>query len=165
MEESLTAMLRRNQDAIMTKWHQWMMSSCSKEAALFMRREQNRFSNPISYAFRDAMEAIYSAIIDGNEPDCDKLDYAIKIKATQGNDPLEGITFIAILKDLLRKELGGSLADAEFDILESRIDQISRTAEAIFITNRAKIAELAGRGGEALGVRQLAAALSSRSRS
>jgi hypothetical protein len=144
MEERLAEMLRRKQEAILNEWLQRIVNSYPGKAALFMRQEQNRFTNPISYAFREAIKSIYSAIAEEKEADRDKLDYAIKIKATQGSDPLEGIAFISILKDLLREERGGSSADAELDILESRIDKISQSAEKMFIANRAKIAELAG---------------------
>jgi hypothetical protein len=143
MDERIAATLHQNKDAIVNAWHQWILNGYSQKTALFLRQEQNQFANPISYAFREAIESMYSALIEQKEIDRSKLDYAVKIKATQCSDPLEGTAFIFIMKQLIRETLGTSLPEAEFQDLESRVDQIGKTAEEMFIANRAKIAQLA----------------------
>ena len=69
----------------------------------------------------------------------------MKIKAVQGCEPSEAVAFIHSLKGLLRKMPAAFVSEIELTGLESRIDNIASIASEMFIANRRKIAELAGK--------------------
>ena len=110
----------------------------------FLKQQQDRFANPVAYAFRAATEAIYRALVDDRDVDRGPLEYAIKIKAVQELDPSKGVAFIHLLKDTVRETLAASVPENELADFDSRIDRIASVASEMFLVNRAKIAELAG---------------------
>ena len=136
--------LRQQQDRILNDWSQRIANGHSEEMAAFLVKQSDRFANPVAYAFREATEAIYQALVDGGDVNREALGYAMKIKAVQGRDPSEGVAFIHLLKDILREISAGFISENELMDLESRIDEIAAVASDMFIANRRKIAELAG---------------------
>jgi hypothetical protein len=137
--------LRQQKEFILNDWFQRILDGHSKESAVFFLEKPDRFANPVAHAFGEAMEAIYRALADGCDVDRDVLEYAMKIKAVQGHDPSEGVAFIYLLKDLLREIPSGLVSEDEWTGLESRIDRIASVASEMFIANRRKIAEIAGK--------------------
>jgi hypothetical protein len=142
---SLTDLLRQRKKFLLNEWFRRMLEDYAEETASFLRKEQDRFANPVAHAFSEAMEAIYRALVDGCDVNYEALEYAIKIKALQGQDPSRGVAFIHQLKDVVRQMPAGSVTEKEFGELENRIDRIAAAALDMFMANRAKIAELAGK--------------------
>jgi hypothetical protein len=145
VENLLCDRLQQQQDRILNDWSQRILDGHSEKTAAFLVKQSDRFANPVAYAFREATEAIYQALVDGGDVDRNALGYAMKIKAVQEHDPSEGVAFIYLLKDLLRKMPAGFIEENELTDLESRIDAIASIASEMFIANRCTIAELAGK--------------------
>jgi hypothetical protein len=143
IEVSLKDLLQRQKTQILNEWSKRMLEAPADGTSMFLKKKQDRFANPVSHAFHEAMEAIYQALVDDGEVDRGILEYAIKIKAVQGQDSFKGIAFIHQLKDILRKMPDGPMAKNELADLESRIDRIASIASEMFIANRAIIAALA----------------------
>jgi hypothetical protein len=144
-EISLKDMLRQQRKSLLNEWSRRILENPAGATAFFLKKEQDRFASPVAFAFEEAIEAIYQAILDDSDADRSAIEYAIKIKALQGQDPSEGVAFIHLIKDIVRKMAAGSIAENEWTDLECRIDRIASTASEMFIANRAKIAALAGK--------------------
>jgi hypothetical protein len=145
VESLLCDRLRQQQDQNLNDWFQRIANAHSEETAAFLGKQSDRFANPIAHAFREATESIYQALVESCDVDREALEYAIKIKAVQGHDPSEAVAFIHLLKGLLREMPSGGISENEWMRLESRIDQIASIASEMFVANRCKIAQLAGR--------------------
>jgi hypothetical protein len=143
IESSLHDRLQRLQAHILNDWFRRIAESPSGEAAAFFVNQSDRFANPVAHAFREAIAAIYQALVDGGDLDRGILEYAMKIKAVQGRDASDGVAFIYLLKDIFRKMPAGFISENERMSLESRIDTMASVASELFIANRRKIAELA----------------------
>ncbi len=145
MQSSLRDMLRQRKDSILDHWFQGMLGSYAEDTASFLRKQSDRFTNPVAYALKTAMESICQALIDDRDVDRAALDYAMKVRAVQENDPAKGIAFIHLLKETIRQMLSGYLTKGELADLDSRVDKIALIASDMFAINRAKIAELRAR--------------------
>jgi hypothetical protein len=144
-ESSLHDRLRQKQEPILNDWFLRIAEGHSEAAAAFLVKQSDRFANPVAHAFKDAIAAIYQALVDGGDIDRDVLEYAMKIKAVQEHDAPKGVAFIYLLKDIFRKMPAGFISENERMSLESRIDAIAAVASEMFLANRCKIAELAGK--------------------
>jgi hypothetical protein len=144
IENLLCDRLRQQKDRILSDWFLRIANAHSEATAAFLMKQSDRFANPVAHAYREAMEAVYRALVDGGDIDRETLGYAMKIKAAQGRDPVEGVAFIHLLKDLFQKLPAGFISENDLMGLESRIDAIASIAAEMFIANRGKIAELVG---------------------
>jgi hypothetical protein len=108
----------------------------------------DRFADPVAYAFKAAAESIYQALAENVEPDRPSIEYAMKIKAVQGSDPLAAVEFIHLLKEIVRERIADLVSKDESMRFESRIDRIAADASEMFKANRTKISEMACRGPE-----------------
>jgi hypothetical protein len=110
--------------------------------------KEDRFASPVAYSLQAAASAICQALANDAEPDWPSIEYAMKIKAVQGSDPLEGVAFIHRLKETVREKLSAFVSEEEWMKLESRINRIAADASEMFKANRARIGEMACRGPE-----------------
>jgi len=145
LETSLHDLLRQRKEFLLNRWYQRALDEYAGETASFLRRQSDRFANPVAFALKAAAEAIYQALIDDNEVDRGVLEYAIKIKAVQENDLSKGVAFILLLKETVREAMGESVPQDKLADFNARIDQIVSVASEMFVLNRARIAEIAGR--------------------
>jgi hypothetical protein len=142
---SLKEMLRQEKTQIMDVWTRRMQHASTDGIATFLNRPQNRFANPVAYAFKEAMEAIYQALLNDCEVDGNILEYAIKIKAVHEKDASAAVEFIFLLKDAIRTKTDRLAAPGEFADMELRIDQIAALALDMFNKNRSKIAGISAK--------------------
>ena len=138
-------LLRQRKAPLLDAWYCRILDAYPAETASFLKKQADRFSNPVAHALWESAEAIFKALLDGAEADAEALGYAMKIRALQGNDPREGISFIYLLKDTLTESLGGSLSEMDWIEIGSRLDRIAAAGREMFLADRAKIAELAAR--------------------
>ncbi len=139
---SLRDLLRQRKAFLLDRWFELILNEYEGETKSFLRKQQDRFANPVAYALRAAAEAILQALIEDRDVDRAPLAYALKIKAVQENDPLRGIAFVNSLKEVVRKDLADSIPETELTDFYVRIDRISSIARDLFVGDRAKIAEL-----------------------
>jgi hypothetical protein len=143
MQSSLRDLLQRRKEYVLEHWFQSILDSYEEKTASFLKAQSDRFANPVSYALKTAAEAIYQALANDGDVDRGALDYAMKLRAVQENDPVKGIAFIHLLKDTVRNALAKSVPEADLTELNLRIDQIASVASEMFAIHRAKIAEFA----------------------
>jgi hypothetical protein len=136
---SLRDLLRQQKNCLLERWFQRILDEHAEETASFLKRQADRFANPVAFAFRAAAEEICQALIEDRDVDRNTLEYAMKIKAVQDSDPSRGIRFIHLLKDAVREASMDSVPLKDFEDLDSRIDRIAIIASEMFIKNRAII--------------------------
>ena len=145
---SLTTHLAQKKSAILGRWLTTIYESYPPETAIFLRKEKNRFDNPMGYRISEGLEGLYGALLQEMERDqimtC--LDEIIRIRALQNFTPSQALAFIFLLKDVIRQELAAEIQKenlaAELLELESRIDGLALLGFDVYTKRREKIYEI-----------------------
>jgi hypothetical protein len=135
---ALSEVLETKRKAILKRWREAILSTYPEDARRFLKREKNRFANPVGRRLIEEIEILYDALFP--EADEEKiirsLDDIIRIRAVQDFKPSEALSFVLDLKRIMREELGESLATnssaSEFEAIENRIDQTTLLAFDIY---------------------------------
>lgn len=144
----LKNLLYGKKSAILKRWFDLTLETYPAETALFFKSQKNRFANPVGYTISQGIEDLFEEILQGVNSDKVSLflDNIIRVRAIQDFTPSQAISFIFLLKKVMREELGreiheNSIAE-ELLVLESRIDDLAILSFDIFMKCREKIYEL-----------------------
>lgn len=148
LDTKLESLLLQKKSAILEKWLDLILEVYPSETQRFLKKQKDRFANPVGYTIFQGMEALYHALIHGI--DYDKvspfLDRIVRIRAVQDFSPSQAIAFIFILKKVIREELGTEIRENQlFDellILETQIDKLALLSFEIYMKCREKIYEI-----------------------
>lgn len=145
----LRNLLRDRKSVLVKKWLNEIYDSYPVDTSQFLKGQKDRFLNPVGYTFAQAIEGLFDEIIlsDGtSEKLLLFLDDIIRIKAVQSPNPSEAVTFVFLLKKVIRKELQKALNGDQFfeemHHIESRIDDIGLLAFNIYMKCREKIYDI-----------------------
>ena len=144
----LTTLLAQKKSAILGRWLTTIYESYPPETAIFLRKEKNRFDNPMGYRISEGLEGLFGALLQEMERDqvltC--LDEIIRIRALQDFSPSQALAFIFLLKNVIRQELAEEIRKenlaAEILDLESRIDGLALLGFDVYTKRREKIYEI-----------------------
>lgn len=144
----LKELLYKKKEDILKKWFDLIIETYPPETALFLKNKKDRFSNPVGSIIFDGAKNILDEIIQGVNPEKIPvfLDNIIRVRAVQDFLPSQAISFIFILKDIIRKELSKEILNdglaLELLEFESQIDNIANLSFDIFMKCREKIYEI-----------------------
>ena len=144
----LRELLDSNQAAIVDRWCDLTLRVYPPESARLMRREKDRFQNPVGRVARESLESIFEGLRTGLpvERMTDALDGIVRIRAVQDLSPSASLAFLFELKRAIRDELGDDaisrVPSAELSALEATIDCMTLRAFELFVLCRDKIHEL-----------------------
>jgi hypothetical protein len=145
---SLTTHLAQKKSAILGRWLTTIYESYPPETAIFLRKEKDRFDNPVGYRISEGLEGLYNALVQEMEKEkvLGFLDEIIRIRALQNFTPSQALAFIFLLKNVIRQELAGeiqqeNLAEEILD-LESRIDGLALLGFDVYTKRREKLHEI-----------------------
>mgnify|MGYP001825790023 CR=1 FL=1 len=148
VDQVLIDLLQRNKTAIKERWLEETLASYRPDSAAFFQHQNDPFANPVGQALKDEAGAIVDGLFAAADP-CDlccHLEEIVKIRAIQEFTPAEAVSFVFLLKDAIRAELGDELttpgARDELTALEDRIDQLVLFAFDIFVKWREKVYSL-----------------------
>jgi hypothetical protein len=128
------------------------------EASLLLKREKDRFLNPVGFTIRSEIENIFDEVAGAMDPKrlADSLTNIIRIRAVQNFTPSEAISFVYLLKRSIREELGAkttwdvgrgtwdekSTPEIGWAELDGRIDRVALLAFDVYTQCREKIHEI-----------------------
>ena len=145
---SLEQHIRDKKKAILSKWFELTIGTYPEQTAQFLKSKKNQFANPIGYTLFKEIEPILDGLCKGVE--CNTLqpflENIIRIRAIQDFSPSQALSFIFLLKEVIREEMEveiqqGALGRELLD-LESRIDELGLLSFNIFMKCREKIYDL-----------------------
>ena len=146
---SLERFLSEKRSSILTKWRNLIIGSYPADAQRFLRKEKNRFSNPVGQTISADVEILYDALTTGEDSDklLSSLDGIIRIRAIQDFKPSQAVGFVLQLKKIIRAELAINRQDEaelkdELEVLEDRIENAALLAFDIYSQCRQKIYEI-----------------------
>lgn len=144
----LISLLKEKRPKILKRWINLILDTYPAESARFFRSQKNSFANPVGSIVAKGAEDLFDEIIQENNPDkiSTFLDNIIRVRATQDFTPSQAVSFIFLLKKVLREELDKEIQENDIDdellAIESRIDDVALLAFDIFVKCREKIFEL-----------------------
>ena len=145
---SISDLLSQKRKNLLNKWFEATISSYPPETARFLRREKDRFANPVGRTILEGLEPILDGLIKGRAPEESTtfLDNIIRIRAIQDFTPAQALDFIFVLKGIVRRELGeelwqGGLMEG-FLAFQEALDGLAKTAFNVYMGCREEISEL-----------------------
>lgn len=145
----LNDLLEQKRSTILAKWFRLVSDAYPAETSQFLKREKDRFANPVGHAISSGLEVLYDQLVHGMEREkvSVALDGIIRIKAVQDFQPSQAICFLFQLKRLVRNEMQTELREnqissEELSAFDSDIDALALLAFDIFVKCREKIYEL-----------------------
>jgi hypothetical protein len=145
----LTDLLTQKKSSITDRWLRVIYESYPPETAIFLKREKDRFDNPVGIMVSDGVKSLYKALLVEMETDqvLAALDEIIRIRAIQDFSPSKALAFIFLLKNVIREELAKELhKDRDLAVelleLESRIDGMALLGFDVYTKRREKLNEV-----------------------
>jgi len=152
----LADLLRRHEAAIAKRWLARILASYSPDTANFLRKQQNRFANPVGRVFAEQTGPIVAGLFAGRDAAALRphLEEIIRIRAIQEFTAGQAVSFVFLLKDEIRATVADARrgpeaapeaqveVQAELHELEVRIDQIALLTFDIFVSCREKVYSL-----------------------
>jgi hypothetical protein len=144
----LRSFLQEHQSAIIERWLADTRATYRSTVGEFLQRTQDPFANPVGNALTKGITGIFECLC-ANKPIENargSLDEIVKIRAVQDFSPPQALSFIFLLKQAVRKELGGKIDNpelfADLAAFESRIDQVGLLAFDIYVNCRERVYQL-----------------------
>jgi hypothetical protein len=144
---NLETLLSNKKSDIVKKWRDLIVSTYPANAQRFLKKEKNRFANPVGQNMARDLEVLFDGLIKGGDAKqiVDSLDNIIRVRAVQDFTPSQAIGFILGLKGLVRDALGANKGRenlAGVESLEKKIDDMMLMAFDIYVQCRQRINEI-----------------------
>ncbi len=144
----LTEVLRAKRDAIVGEWLERTLRTYPEQTSRFLAGERDRFRNPVGHTIREALPALFDALLEGMDPAriAPLLDAIVRIRAVQDFTAGQAVAFVFALKKVIREALSGGReggADAErLTALEGRIDEMALLVFDLFMKCRDRMHQI-----------------------
>ena len=145
---NLETILTQKGPTILSKWLELILETYPADAQRFLKKQKNRFANPVGTTIKSEAENIYKELLRGMDPERISLflDGIIRIRAIQDFTPSQAISFVFLLKNIIREEVGKEVREQqlldELMIFESRFDEVALLAFDVYMKCREKIYEI-----------------------
>jgi len=141
-------LLSQKKHEISKTWFDLIVETYPQETANFLKTQKNRFGNPVGYTISEGIDVVLEEL--SGEMDFARisryLDNIIRIRAIQDFTPSLAVSFIFLLKKVIREELADKIREQQlFDellMIESRIDQLANVSFDMYMASREKIYKL-----------------------
>jgi hypothetical protein len=133
---------------ILVKWFDQIIESYPADSSSFLKKQKNRFANPVGNTISEGINDLFDVLVQGSDPEkvYPFLDEIIRIKTVQGFSPSQAVSFVFLLKKVLRetfkKEIRENSISEELALLESRIDDMALLSFDIFMKCKERIYEI-----------------------
>lgn len=144
----LREFLKQRRDAIIGRWFDLIVESYPADTSQYLKRQKDRFNNPVGHTFLDSMRGLYDEFLSGAEDEriSDYLDNIIRVRSIQDFSAREAVAFVfqlkRVIRDVLEKERAEGEYIREFQELERRIDEIGLLAFQIYVQCREDLFEI-----------------------
>jgi hypothetical protein len=121
----LKSVLQDRRAEILSRWRELTLSVYPADTVRFLKRERDRFQNPVGHATGDALSALLDGLLEDwpAERVDEALDGIVRIRAVQDLAPSRALEFVFLFKHAVRKEAGAAPPDmlAELDAAVDRL--------------------------------------------
>jgi len=143
---TLEQFLINKRAVILSKWFDLILETYPGYTAAFLRREKDRFLNPVGYTSYQSVCAIYDELCQtsSTEKMTGAIEGIIRIRSVQDFSPSEAVSFVFLLKKAIR-EIGGSELDTltrELNRFDLVIDDLALHTFDIYMKCREEIHDI-----------------------
>ncbi len=141
-------LLSEKKQKILQKWFDLILETYPPDTASFLKSQKNRFGNPVGHTISEGIEVILEELSGGMDFErvSPFLDSIIRIRAIQDFTPSQALSFIFLLKKVIREELANEIREhqllEELLVIESKIDALANISFDIYMKCREKIYKL-----------------------
>jgi hypothetical protein len=145
---TLIDLLVQEKSAIVDRWRDLIIRTYPPHTSDFLKRQHDRFCNPVGHAISNVTEKLYQILLDGLSTDrvCEVTDEIIRIRAVQDFSASDAVAFVFLLKKAIRVQLENELRHDSVAIellsFESRIDALALLVFDAYMRCREKIHEI-----------------------
>ncbi|MDP6180163.1 MAG: RsbRD N-terminal domain-containing protein, partial [Desulfatiglandales bacterium] len=105
----LEKLLLQKKSAILDRWLQLILETYPADAQRFLKKQKDRFANPVRYTIAGETENLYKQLLQSVEAKSESLsaslDKIFRIRAVQDFCPSQAVAFIFLLKKVIKEEL------------------------------------------------------------
>ena len=142
------SVLAQRKPELSEKWADLILQTYPKETQKIWGRQKDRFQNPVGAAIIEATRDLIDLVIDWQDAEkiAEGLDRLIRIRSVQDFSPSQAVSFVFLLKKLLRDEFfqpmkkDGTLEDLLR--FEAKIDNLAMMSFDIYSKGREQIFRL-----------------------
>jgi hypothetical protein len=133
------------QDELARKWATLILGTYPEQTQVVWRSNHDRFANPVGHAIDTATSGLLPLLLEWNDAEAVAkcLDQLVKIRAVQDFSPGQALSFVFLLKKLLRQEFTAELSAAgrleELLKFETRIDNLATIAFDLYTAARDQV--------------------------
>jgi hypothetical protein len=144
----LEKLLLQKKSTILDRWLQLILETYPADAQRFLKKQKDRFANPVGTTISKETENLYKQLLQRVETESlsASLHRIFRIRAVQDFSPSQAVAFIFLLKRVIREELKSEIPENrlfdELMIIESRIDDMALLGFDIYMRCREKIYEI-----------------------
>lgn len=148
MEMALVDMLNERRSQIVQKWIDAILATYPVDKSGFLKNKKDQFENPVGYTIRTNIEKVFMELLQDSEAADlhSSLTDIIKVRAVQEFTPSQSVSFIFLLKKIIREELGKAIQDRqvseELTAFDDRIDKLALSSFDIYSECREKINDI-----------------------
>ncbi|RJR41008.1 MAG: hypothetical protein C4567_10150 [Deltaproteobacteria bacterium] len=144
----LASLLAQKKPQIVDRWIKLLYDSYPPQAAVFLKKEKDKFDNPVGYSIARGLDKIFTALVQEMETEqlLAALDEVVRIRALQDIPPSQALAFLFLLKNIVREELAEEFEKrnlaGELMELDSRIDGLVLLGFDAYTKRREKLCEI-----------------------
>jgi hypothetical protein len=130
------------------KWAEMILGTYPKQTQSVWRSNLDQFSNPVGHAILTSTSELIPLLLTWNDAPAvaKSLEMLVKIRAVQDFSPAQALSFVFLLKKLLRQEFQAELAArgalAELLAFETRVDNLATIAFDVYVAARDQVARM-----------------------
>jgi len=130
------------------KWADLILGTYPEQTQVVWRKNREQFSNPVGNAILKSTSELIPLLITWNDAEAvaASLEQIVKIRAVQDFTPGQALSFVFLLKKLLRSEFSEELSRSGqlSDLLrfETRVDNLAIMAFDLYVAARDQIARM-----------------------
>jgi hypothetical protein len=125
---------------MLDRWFASALECYSAETIRFLGVEKDPFRNPVGHTLRENLAVLLEQLLGGMEPEPAQaaLENILRIRAVQDLTASQAVQFVFQLRPILRK----FQAEANYEVLDARIDQLALWAFEEYARCRERLADL-----------------------
>ena len=143
----LLDVLKEKRKALEERWAELVFATYPQQSVPFLRRERDRFANPLGSTIRNEIAALVEGLLAGADAAAlaAPLDAIIRVRAVQSFSPAEALRFVFQLKQAAAEVAGDDLAAVpagELLAFHARLDELALQAFGIYVGCRERVFEI-----------------------
>jgi len=144
----LADLLRQKRDTIVDQWFDSVARSYPADTSRYLKDQADQFQNPVGHTLRNRLPVLLAALLgDADEAGlAEAVEDIVRIRTVQSDVPSQAVSFVFLLKNVVRRELGNRLEDPticdELREFESTVDGLALIVFDQLVVCKEKIYEI-----------------------